>query len=77
MANNFLKYQGIAVSQSLLEAGSEEMIKDIYTLANKTGCEIHLPTDVVLNDGQSFSIDRLSDQINLVSLIYLTTLLRF
>ena len=62
MANNFLKYQGIAVGQSLLEEGSEEMIKDIYTLANKTGCEIHLPTDVVLNDEQSLSIDRLSDQ---------------
>ena len=62
MANNFLKYQGIAVGQSLLEEGSEEMIKDFYKLANKTGCEIHLPTDVVLNDGQSFSIDRLSDQ---------------
>ena len=62
MANNFLKYQGIAVGQSLLEEGSEEMIKDIYTLANKSGCEIHLPTDVVLNDEQSLSIDRLSDQ---------------
>ena len=35
MANNFLKYQGIAVGQSLLEEGSEEMIKDIYALANK------------------------------------------
>jgi len=62
MANNFLKHQGIAVGQSLLEEGSEEMIKDIYKLANKTGCEIHLPTDVVLNDEQSFSIDRLNDQ---------------
>jgi len=62
MANNFLKHQGTAVGHSLLEEGSEKMIKDIYTLANKTGCEIHLPTDVVLNDGQSFSIDRLSDQ---------------
>jgi phosphoglycerate kinase len=46
MANNFLKHQGIAVGQSLLEEGSEEMIKEIYTLAKKTGCEIHLPTDV-------------------------------
>ena len=62
MANNFLKYQGIAVGQSLLEEGSEEMIKDIYALAKKTGCEIHLPTDVVLDDEQSLSIDRLSDQ---------------
>ena len=62
MANNFLKYQDIAVGQSLLEEGSEEMIKDIYALAKKTGCEIHLPTDVVLDDEQSLSIDLLSDQ---------------
>ena len=62
MANNFLKHQGIAVGQSLLEEGSEEMIKDIYALAKKTGCKIHLPTDVVLDDEQYLSIDRLSDQ---------------
>ena len=62
MANNFLKHQGIAVGQSLLEEGSEEMIKVIYTLANKTGCEIHLPTDVVLDNEQSLSIDRLRYQ---------------
>ena len=62
MANNFLKYLGTSVSKSLLEGGSEEMIKDIYALAKKTGCEIHLPTDVVLDDEQSLSIDRLSDQ---------------
>ncbi len=62
MANNFLKHQGIAVGQSLLEEGSEEMIRDIYALAKKTGCEIHLPTDVILDDEQSLSIDRLSDQ---------------
>ena len=62
MANNFLKHQCIAVGQSLLEEGSEEMIRDIYALAKKTGCEIHLPTDVILDDEQSLSIDRLSDQ---------------
>ena len=62
MANNFLKFQGIAVGQSLLEEDSEEMIKDIYALAKKTDCQIHLPTDVVLDDEQSLSIDRLSDQ---------------
>ncbi len=38
------------------------MIKDIYALAKKTGCEIHLPIDVVLDDEQSLSIDLLSDQ---------------
>ena len=62
MANNFLKFQGVAVGQSLLEEDSEEMIKDIYALAKKTGCDIHLPTDVVLDDGQSLLIDHLSDQ---------------
>ena len=62
MANNFLKFQGIAVGQSLLEEGSEEMIKDIYALAKKTDCEIHLPTDVVLDDEQCLSIVRLSDK---------------
>ncbi len=62
MANNFLKFQGVAVGQSLLEEDSEEMIKDIYALAKKTGCEIHLPKDVVLDDGQSLLIDHLSDQ---------------
>ena len=62
MANNFLKHQGIAVGQSLLEERSEEMIRDIYALAKKTGCEIHLPTDVILDDEQSLSIDHLSDQ---------------
>jgi phosphoglycerate kinase len=62
MANNFLKHQGIVVGQSLLEEGSEEMVKDIYTLARKTGCEIHLPTDVVLDNEQSLSIEHLSKQ---------------
>ena len=62
MANNFLKFQGIAVGQSLLEEDSEEMIKDIYALAKKTDCEIHLPTDVVLDDEQCLSIVRLSDK---------------
>ena len=62
MANNFLKFQGIAVGQSLLEEDSDEMIKDIYALAKKTDCEIHLPTDVVLDDEQCLSIVRLSDK---------------
>ena len=36
--------------------------KEIYALAQKTGCEIHLPTDVVLDDEQSLSIEHLSDK---------------
>tara|TARA_B100000579_G_scaffold95784_1_gene75884 strand:- start:8765 stop:9934 length:1170 start_codon:yes stop_codon:yes gene_type:complete len=60
MANNFLKFQGIPVSSSLLEENSEKMISQIYTLSKKTECEIHLPLDVVLDNEQPITIDRLS-----------------
>ena len=49
MANNFLKFKGIAVGSSLLEEGSEKMIKQIYASALEKECEIHLPLDVVLD----------------------------
>jgi len=62
MANNFLHYQGTKVSKSLLEEGSNEMIKDIYELSKNNDCKIHLPIDVVLDDEKSLSIDLLSNQ---------------
>ncbi len=60
MANNFLKYQGTPVSNSLLEDGSETMIKEIYSIAKEYECEIHLPLDVVTNNQESLTIDQLS-----------------
>ncbi len=60
MANNFLKFKGIAVGASLLEDGSEEMIKKIYSSALKSGCKIHLPLDVVLDNKSKMTIDKLS-----------------
>ena len=64
MANNFLKFQGIPVSDSLLEDGSEKMIKEIYSLSNETKCEIHLPLDVLIDNKKSLSIDQLSSVDN-------------
>jgi len=63
MANNFLKFKGIPVGSSLLEEGSEKMIKKIYDSAQEKKCKIHLPLDVVLDSQDTSIIDKLS-QIN-------------
>tara|TARA_B100000965_G_scaffold398808_1_gene417546 strand:+ start:2041 stop:3207 length:1167 start_codon:yes stop_codon:yes gene_type:complete len=60
MANNFLKFWDIPVSSSLLEDGSEKMIKEIYSLSKETGCEIHLPLDFVLDSEKPVKVDQLS-----------------
>ena len=59
MANNFLKFKGIPVGSSLLEEGSEKMIKQIYASAQEKECEIHLPLDVVLDNQDTSTIDKL------------------
>jgi phosphoglycerate kinase len=64
MANNFLKFNGIPVGSSLLEEGSEKMIKQIYASAQEKECEIHLPLDVVLDNQDTSTIDRLSSLDN-------------
>ena len=64
MANNFLKFKGIPVGESLLEADSDKMIEEIYDNAKKSGCEIHLPLDVVTDKVKTFSIDKLSSNSN-------------
>ena len=64
MANNFLKFKGIPVGSSLLEEGSEKMINQIYASAQEEECEIHLPLDVVLDNENTSTIDKLSSQDN-------------
>ncbi|WP_050929398.1 phosphoglycerate kinase [Aestuariivita boseongensis] len=48
MANTFLAAQGIDVGKSLAEHDMTDTAADILTKAEKTGCEIVLPTDVVV-----------------------------
>ena len=45
MANNFLKFKGINVGKSLIEEGSEDIVKNINTLAVKNKCNIIIPVD--------------------------------
>ena len=45
MANNFLKFKGINVGRSLIEVGSENIVKNINTLAAKNKCNIIVPVD--------------------------------
>jgi len=59
MANNFLKYNKFNVSSSLIEEGAESMIEMIYSSAKQTGCEIHLPVDVMLDTDQSVLVNEL------------------
>jgi len=64
MANNFLNFKGIPVGDSLLEADSEKMIEEIYTIAKQSNCEIHLPLDVVTDKEEKVTIDKLSSNSN-------------
>ena len=45
MANNFLKFKGYNVGSSLIEKGTENIIKNIYSLAVKNKCKIVIPVD--------------------------------
>ena len=45
MANNFVKFKGNEVGKSLIEKGSDKIIKDIYEHANINNCEIITPVD--------------------------------
>ncbi len=47
MANTFLFADGVSVGKSLCEADLTGTVKDIQVAAEKAGCKIMLPTDVV------------------------------
>jgi phosphoglycerate kinase len=48
MANTFLVAEGIEVGRSLAEREMAEMAREIRHRAQKAGCQIHLPVDVVV-----------------------------
>ena len=48
MANTFLVTQNIEVGKSLAERDMTDTARDILAKAEKTGCTIHLPVDVVV-----------------------------
>ena len=48
MANTFLVAKGVEVGKSLAEPDMADTARDILTKAAETGCQIHLPVDVVV-----------------------------
>ena len=50
MANNFLKFKGFNMGLSLLEKGTEKIIEDIYTAAEKNNCNIIIPVDCIVSN---------------------------
>ena len=48
MANTFLVAEGIEVGRSLAEREMAETAREIRHRAQKAGCQIHLPVDVVV-----------------------------
>ena len=60
MANNFFKYNKINIGCSLIEDGAESMIEMIYKSAKLSGCNIHLPKDVMLDSNQHILVSELS-----------------
>tara|TARA_B100000401_G_scaffold421247_1_gene347334 strand:- start:338 stop:1537 length:1200 start_codon:yes stop_codon:yes gene_type:complete len=45
MANNFLKFKGINIGLSLVEKGTESIVKNINILAEKNNCKLIIPLD--------------------------------
>ena len=57
MANNFLKYKGNKIGKSLIENGSEKIIKNIYNEANINKCEIIIPSDFAVSESTMGNAD--------------------
>ncbi|MAW01592.1 MAG: phosphoglycerate kinase, partial [Candidatus Pelagibacter sp.] len=49
MANNFLKYDNINIGKSYVEQVDISIVKSIHQVANRCGCKIILPTDVIVS----------------------------
>ena len=47
MANNFLKYLGNDIKNSLIENDVDHLVKEIINFANEQNCKLILPLDVV------------------------------
>ena len=56
MANNFIKFKGNKIGKSLVEHGSEKIIKEIYDNVDKNNCENYNTFDFAVSgsaDGEA------------------------
>ena len=66
MANNFIKYKGYNVGNSLFEKNQEKLLEDIITKCKKINCNLVLPEDVIVaknykSKGQLKTLDKIDD----------------
>jgi phosphoglycerate kinase len=64
MANNFLKYKNINISDSLIEEKVDDKIFNIIDEAKNNNCQIHLPEDVILDSTEEVQISNISVKNN-------------
>ena len=57
---NNLKFQKINISNSLIEENIESKVSSILNEAIKYNCNIHLPEDVILDNGEEYLLQELN-----------------
>ncbi|MDR1366090.1 MAG: phosphoglycerate kinase [Holosporales bacterium] len=61
MANTFLLAKGIPIGQSLFEPDLLDTARCVVETAKRNACKLILPSDVVLDDGRTVSINDIGD----------------
>ena len=66
MANNFIKYKGLKIGNSLLEENQDNLVKDILKQCKISNCNMVIPEDVIVSKnhngkGQLKNVDQIDD----------------
>ncbi|MDR1032204.1 MAG: phosphoglycerate kinase [Holosporales bacterium] len=61
MVNTFLVAQGVSIGQSLFEPDLLDTAKCVTETAKHNACKLILPSDVVLDDGRTVSVNNIGD----------------
>ena len=66
MANNFIKYKGFNIGNSLFEKGQENLLKNIIAQCKKNNCNLLIPEDVIVaknikDKGQLKDVTKIED----------------
>ena len=64
MANNFIKYSGLNVQDSLIENDVDDLINQIYKFAEDNNCKIITPIDVITAKEVKKDIDTVTSAID-------------
>ncbi len=65
MANNFIRFNGKKIGKSLIEEGTEKIIKEIYKKAASHNCKIIIPVDFVLaKNTEENSVGKIQDNVS-------------